>query len=54
MAAALDRAAFFKAVRSHPFGGSLTQGQVSGMEAILDACPPDLGSDSLAYCLATA
>ncbi len=54
MAAALDRAAFFKGVRPYPFGGSLTQGQVAGLQAILDACPPDLASDSLAYCLATA
>lgn len=54
MAAALDRSAFFNAARAQPFGGSLRQGQVSGMTAILDACPPDLDSDSLAYCLATA
>ncbi|MHC2016296.1 hypothetical protein [Methylobacterium sp. CM6247] len=54
MAASLDRAAFFASARKSVFGGSLSQGQVSGMEAILDACPPDLGSDSLAYCLATA
>lgn len=54
MAAALNRAAFFNAVRAYPFGGSLTQGQVAGMIAVLDACPPDLASDSLSYCLATA
>lgn len=54
MAAALDRAAFFAAARANPFGGSLKQGQVTGMAAILDACPLDLDSDSLAYCLATA
>lgn len=54
MAAALDRSAFFNAARSQPFGGSLKQGQVTGMSAILDACPLDLDSDSLAYCLATA
>lgn len=54
MAAALDRSAFFTAVRAQPFGGSLKQGQVTGMAAILDACPLDLDSDSLAYCLATA
>jgi putative chitinase len=53
MAAALDRAAFFAAARAKPFGGSLKQGQVTGMTAILDACPLDLDSDSLAYCLAT-
>ncbi|MDO9428467.1 MAG: hypothetical protein Q7T93_16745 [Methylobacterium sp.] len=54
MAAALNRAAFFTAVRGKPFGGSLSQGQVSGMESLLDACPPLLGTDALAYCLATA
>ncbi|WP_082477725.1 hypothetical protein [Methylobacterium sp. Leaf93] len=54
MAASLDRAAFFASARKLVFGGSLSQGQVSGMEAILDACPPDLDSDALAYCLATA
>lgn len=54
MAAALNRAAFFDAVRTAPFGGKLSVGQVSGMEAMLDACPPDLGLDALAYCLATA
>lgn len=54
MAAALDRAAFFAAARANPFGGSLKQGQVTGMTAILDACSLDLDSDSLAYCLATA
>lgn len=54
MAAALDRAAFFAAARAKPFGGSLSKTQVSGMEAILDACPPDLGLDAFAYCFATA
>ncbi|GJE77300.1 hypothetical protein [Methylorubrum suomiense] len=54
MAATLDRGAFFAAARSYPFGGSLTQGQVTGISAILDACPPDLASESLSYCLATA
>ncbi len=54
MAASLNKAAFYATVRSKPFAGSLSQGQVEGMNAILDACPPDLGTDSLAYCLATA
>ncbi|MFB0491929.1 putative chitinase [Methylobacterium sp. OAE515] len=54
MAASLDRSAFFAAARKNPFPMALTQGQVSGMSAILDACPPDLGSQELAYCLATA
>ncbi|MCJ2039854.1 hypothetical protein MKK55_13035 [Methylobacterium sp. J-059] len=53
MAAELDRAAFFQAVRLRPFPGSLTAGQVSGMEAILDACPPDTPTDHLAYGLGT-
>ncbi len=47
------RAAFFAAVRNSPFKGSLTAGQVSGMEAILTACPPDMPLDHLAYCLGT-
>ena len=54
MAAALDRARFFTGVRAKPFGGSLSQGQVSGMESLLSACPPAMGTDALAYCLATA
>jgi putative chitinase len=54
MAASLDRAAFFACARKTPFPNALSQGQVSGMGAILDACPPDLGSQELAYCLATA
>lgn len=47
------RAAFFAAVRHNPFPGALTAGQVSGMEAILDACPPDTPLDHLGYCLGT-
>ncbi|WP_210168796.1 hypothetical protein [Methylobacterium sp. Leaf399] len=54
MAAALDRAAFFAAVRLDPFPARLTASQVTGMEAILDACPPDTPLDHLAYCLGTA
>ncbi|NEU14709.1 hypothetical protein G3T14_21760 [Methylobacterium sp. BTF04] len=54
MAAALNRATFFAALRAKPFGGSLSQGQVTGMGILLDACPPLLGTDALAYCLATA
>lgn len=53
MALDIDRAAFFDAVRRQPFAGHLTASQVSGMEAILDACPPELGVDKSAYCLAT-
>ena len=54
MAAALDRAAFFAAARNTPFPNALSQGQVVGMGSLFDACPPDLGSAALAYCLATA
>jgi putative chitinase len=54
MAASLERQAFFSAVRAKPFGGSLSKDQVSGMGAILDACPPGFSVDWLAYCLATA
>lgn len=53
MAIDLDRTAFFDAVRRQPFAGHLTASQVTGMEAILDACPPDLGVEKTAYCLAT-
>lgn len=53
MTASLSRSAFFDAVRDKPFGGRLSQSQVDGMNAILDACPPDLSTDRLAYCLAT-
>ncbi|MCJ2107838.1 hypothetical protein MKK70_21155 [Methylobacterium sp. E-041] len=53
MALDIDRAAFFDAVRRQPFAGHLTADQVAGMEAILDACPADLGVEKPAYCLAT-
>ena len=33
----IDRDIFFKAVREKPFGGSLSQEQVDGMNIILDA-----------------
>ncbi len=54
MTAALDRAAFFTAVRKAPFSGSLTQSQVDGMNAKLDMAPPDMGTASLAHCFAEA
>lgn len=54
MAASLNRQTFFNAVRSQPFGGSLTASQVSGIGALLDACPSSFSVDWLAYCLATA
>lgn len=53
MAANLDRAAFYASVRLNPFPGHLTPGQVSGMDVVLDECPPDTPTDHLAYCLAT-
>lgn len=53
MAANLNHKLFFDAVRARPFPGSLKQSQVVGMSTILQACPPDLSTDSLGYCLAT-
>ena len=49
----LDRRVLFDALRNDLFGGRLTQGQVEGLGAILDACPADLGLDPLAYCIVT-
>jgi hypothetical protein len=54
---ALDRDRFFAHVRLDPFGGSLTPGQVDGLNAILDAWEkrPDFTDLRwLAYLLATA
>lgn len=42
----MDRGKFFAAVRSDPFGGRLTQVQVEGCEAILDACDRGKVTDS--------
>lgn len=53
MAASIDRAAFYAAVRASLFGGRLTASQVAGMDAILDVAPSLLGTTSLAYALAT-
>lgn len=53
MTAALDRATFYAAVRKAPFGGSLTQSQVDGMNAMLDMAPPLMGTMELGYCFAT-
>lgn len=50
----LNLSVFFDAVRASLFGGRLTEDQVVGMEAILEAAPSDLGLEPLAYCLATA
>jgi hypothetical protein len=51
-----DREAFFDCVREKPFGGSLTQDQVSGMNAILNVWETSRPSEDLrhlAYPLAT-
>lgn len=53
----IDRSMFFADVRNRLFGGRLTQGQVAGMEAILDAWDASRGDGDLrwlAYMLATA
>ena len=52
----IERKAFFDAVRKAPFGGPLSQGQVSGMSAILDEWerrPAFTDLRWLAYMLAT-
>ena len=50
----MNRAHFFSAVRSSLFGGSLTQSQVNGMEAVLDeAAKAVTDPRDLAYMLAT-
>lgn len=50
----LERALFFTAVRGSLFGGKLTERQVQGMDAMLDAIPAGLPLDHVAYCFATA
>jgi len=52
----MDRTVFFDRVRAKPFGGSLTQHQVDGLNAILDAADKHGVTDvrHLAYALATA
>ncbi|BCH54671.1 glycoside hydrolase family 19 protein [Agrobacterium vitis] len=52
----MDRAKFFAAVRGALFGGALTQNQVNGITAILDAWQASTMTDLrwLAYMLATA
>jgi len=50
----LDRAKFFSSVRDSLFGGKLTERQVQGMDAMLDAIPAGMPLDHLAYCFATA
>jgi putative chitinase len=54
--ATIDRQIFFDNVRPNPFPNKLNQGQVDGMEAILDAWEEDYSLWDLrwlAYCLAT-
>jgi len=51
---AINRAAFFAAVRASLFGGRISQSQVEGLDALLDAAPADMPLEHLAYCLATA
>lgn len=48
-----DMKKFFDAVRKKPFGGSLTSGQVEGMEAIISTAPKSMPVEFLAYELAT-
>ncbi len=52
----MNRSAFYSAVRASLFAGKLTQDQVSGMEAILDAWDASKATDPrwLAYITATA
>jgi putative chitinase len=50
----MNRGIFFSSLRVRPFGGSLTQAQVEGIEALLDAAPAGMDIRWLAYCLATA
>jgi putative chitinase len=51
----MDRSHFFASVRESVFGGSLSQTQVAGIEAILDGCAAEQISDArpVAYVLAT-
>ena len=54
----IDRDKFFAAVRDAPFGGNLSQGQVDGLNYLLDTWEDYYQSDEdirwLAYALATA
>lgn len=50
----INRKAFYDAVRPSLFGGRLTESQVQGMDAMLDAAPEDMKLEHLAYCFATA
>jgi putative chitinase len=49
----MNRETFFARVRVRPFGGSLTQSQVDGLNVLLDKAPAGMDIRQLAYCLAT-
>lgn len=49
----MNRAAFFASIRKSEFAGALTQSQVDGFSAILDAAPSAWDDHWLAYVLAT-
>jgi putative chitinase len=51
---ALNRAAFFASVRSSLFKSKLSEKQVQGVDALLDAAPASMPLEHLVYCLATA
>lgn len=53
MTAVLDRSVFYNAIRKPLFAGRLSASQVSGIEAILDACPAIMPTEPLAYCFST-
>jgi len=49
----MDKATFYDAIRTHLFGGHLSQSQVDGIEAILTACAGIHDQRQVAYILAT-
>lgn len=51
----MDRAKFFAAAKTSVFGGKFTQAQVTGIDALLDACDKEGVTDGrhIAYVLAT-
>lgn len=49
----MNRDIFFAHVRKEPFSGRMTQSQVSGLEALLNAWSPSMDVRWLAYILAT-
>jgi putative chitinase len=50
----MDRDTFFARVRASVFRGRMNQGQVDGLNALLNAAPREMEPRHLAYCLATA